>query len=69
MRARITYADSQSVHLKASVVHLFQHGFSFEVTILIVKRVGVDRSLREVAETTIFTGYFHFGILSRTGNF
>ena len=52
-------ADSHSVHLEAFVVQLFQHSFSFKVTILMVKRVEVQslfRSLSEVAETTILQG-------------
>ena len=70
MQARGTDADSHSVHLKAFVVQLFQHSFKFKVTILMVKRVEVPlkslfRSLREVAEITIFTGYFHFSIMAR----
>ena len=36
-------ADSHSVHLKAFAVQLFQHNFSFKVTILMVKRVEVQR--------------------------
>ena len=36
-------ADSHSVHLKAFVVQLFQDYFSFKVTILMVKRVEVQR--------------------------
>ena len=43
MRARGTGADNYSVHLKASVVQLFQHSLGFEVTILMVKRVEVQR--------------------------
>ena len=38
-RALGTDADSYSIHLKASVVQLFEHSFGFKVTILIVKRV------------------------------
>ena len=38
-RALGTDVDSYSVHLKASVVQLFQHSFGFKVTILMVKRV------------------------------
>ena len=43
MRARGTGADNYSVHLKASVVHLFPHSFGFKDTILMVKRVKVQR--------------------------
>ena len=43
MRAQRTDADSHSADLKAFVVQLFQHSFSFKVTILMVKRVEVQR--------------------------
>ena len=42
-RAWETDADSYSAHLKASVVQLFQHCFGVKVTILMVKRVEVQR--------------------------
>ena len=42
MRARGTGADNYFVHLKASVVQIFQHSLDFKVTILIVKRVEVQ---------------------------
>ena len=57
---RGTDADSYSVHLKASVVQLFQHSFGFKVTILMVKRVEGQRvyfaPLERIIETIIFTG-------------
>ena len=52
-RAWGTDADSYPVHLKTSVVQLFQHSFGFEVTILMVKRVEVQRVY--FTETIIFT--------------
>ena len=43
MRAQRADADSYLVHLKAFVVQLFQHNFSSRVTILMLKRVEVQR--------------------------
>ena len=43
MRARRTGADNYSVHLKASVVQLFQYSLGFKVAILMVKRVEIQR--------------------------
>ena len=40
IRARETDADSYSVHVKASVVQLFQHNVGFKVTILMVIEEG-----------------------------
>ena len=43
LRARGTEAASYSLHLKASVVQLFQHSFGFKVTISMVKKVEGQR--------------------------
>ena len=43
MRALRTDADGHSADLKAFVVQLFQHSFSFKVIILMVKRVELQR--------------------------
>ena len=43
MRAGESDADSYTVHLKASVIQLFQHNFGFQVTILMMKMVEVQK--------------------------
>ena len=61
------------MHLKVSIVQLFQHSLDFQVTILVVKRVEVQgvyfAPSYRVIKMIFFTRQFHFVILSRIQKF